>query len=401
MKALAAVSERLGYRVSGSDAKWQGHDKNNIIGKDLVVYTGAIPDDNEELSYAKELGISTMERAEFLSFIAKKFRRTVAVAGCHGKTTTTAIAGEVFAYKNPTVHLGGEYDFRFDGKDEYFIAEACEYRRSFLKLKPDLAIITNIDFDHPDTYADLNDTADAFREFADSCGEVVYNGDDALCRKIIKRGTSYGFSESNDYVIKTFGKGFDVFYRDAYAGTFDFRFAEPFNVKNAAAAIAAGYEEGLCYGDVKEGIARFRGVKRRGEIIKNDGCAVISDYSHHPAEIRERLESLKKEYGAVAVIFQPHTYSRTRALADRFKKAFTAAEETVFTETFAARENHGDDKLIYELAKPYCKCSFVEKSRLPDELEALKKRYPCVVVMGAGDAQEELFARTPDEKPRN
>lgn len=392
MKALSAISSRLGYTVSGSDIKMAGHDKQNITGKDLVVYSGAVPEDNEELSYAKEIGVPVMERAEFLSFIADKFEKTLAVAGCHGKTTTTAMLGEVFSYCNPTMHLGGDYEFGFDGGRRYFITEACEYRRSFLKLSPDIAIITNVDFDHPDTYADIGETAEAFRTFAASSGKIILNGDEAICRKIAANGTTYGFSDSNDYVIKIFGGGFDLFYHDIYAGTFRPRFSEPFNIKNAAAAIVAGYEEGLCYGDIKEGIERFRGVKRRGEIIENDGrCVVLSDYSHHPAEISERIASLKKQYGEVAVIFQPHTFSRTAALGERFKTAFALAAETVFTDTFAAREKQGDDLLILRLAEPYCRCSYVPKKEIYSAFICLRNKYACVAVMGAGDVQELIF----------
>lgn len=142
MRALSGIAARMGATVTGSDLLSGGHDKNNIANKDLVVYSGAIPEDNEELSYARKLGIPVMERAEFLAFTASAFSYTVAVAGCHGKTTVTAMTGEVMSGLRPTVHMGGEYEFGFTpGKatDEksVFITEACEYRRSFLKLRPD------------------------------------------------------------------------------------------------------------------------------------------------------------------------------------------------------------------------------------------------------------------------
>ncbi len=404
MRALSGIAARTGATVTGSDLLSGGHDKNNIANKDLVVYSGAIPEDNEELSYARKLGIPVMERAEFLAFTASAFSYTVAVAGCHGKTTVTAMTGEVMSGLRPTVHMGGEYEFGFTpGKatDEksVFITEACEYRRSFLKLRPDLAVITNIDFDHPDTYRGLSDVAAAFRAFAERCGKVIYNGDDALCRGIAEKGISFGFSEKCDYAVRVIPGGFSLKRRGRDAGEFFPRFCEPFNIKNAAAAVAAGCESGVPYADIKSGIERFSGVKRRGEIIaEEDGCVVMSDYSHHPAEISERLHALKKRYGEVAVIFQPHTYSRTQALADRFKNAFSAADKAVFTQTFAAREKEGDDRLIYELAKNNCDCEYAEKKDLPAIYALLKKRYKCVVIMGAGDIQRFLSDKKRDEQ---
>ena len=141
MKALAAIAVQLGFSVTGSDLVTGGHDKNNITGKDLVVYSGAVPEDNEELAYAKKIGVPTMERSDFLAFVARQFDMCAAVAGCHGKTTVTAMTGETFAVRRPTVHLGGEYAFDFtpglaDGKKEVFITEACEYRRSFFEAAP-------------------------------------------------------------------------------------------------------------------------------------------------------------------------------------------------------------------------------------------------------------------------
>ncbi len=394
MSVLERISARLGEDVSGSDIKTSGHDKKNISGKDLVVYSGAIPESNEELSYARKLGVPVMERSEFLAFISKKFDRVIAVAGCHGKTTTTAMLGEVLATKNPTVHIGGEYDFGFAQKNEYFITEACEYRRSFLHLKPDVAIITNIDFDHPDTYRDISDTEQAFGKFISGCGTVIYNGDDVRLKKLVSGGVSVGFSSDNDYVIRPSSGFFDLFYRDSYSGSFSPHFSEPFNIKNAALAIVAAYRENVCYRDIKTGIERFKGVKRRGEIVSEDEiCTVISDYSHHPAEIKERILSLKKQYGKVAVIFQPHTYSRTIALADRFSTAFSDADEVAFTDTFAAREKSGDDRFIYEICRKNVACSFVPKNLLREKFLRFKQNYPCVALMGAGDFQAELLEK--------
>ena len=394
MSALKKISARLGYDVSGSDLRSGGHDQKNIEGKDLVVFSGAIPDDNVELFHARKLGVPVMERSEFLAFISGFFDKTVAIAGCHGKTTTTAMTGEAFASKNPTVHVGGEYDFGFKQGKELFVTEACEYRRSFLFLKPDVAVITNVDFDHPDTYKDVGEVAEAFSQFVKKSGFTVYNGDDKLLCKIAV-GTSVGWSDDNDYVIRRRKGGFDLFYHEAYAGGYECAFDQPFNIKDAALAAATALEGGVRYRDVQSGIARFKGVKRRGEIVCFDGfCTVVSDYSHHPAEIRERISSLKERYGSVAVIFQPHTYSRTKALLGRFSEAFTEADEVAFTNTFAAREKDGDDHLIYEACKSKATCSFVPLDRLQETFVRLKSGYACVALMGAGDFQAKLSVKT-------
>lgn len=402
MKALAAIAVQLGFSVTGSDLVTGGHDKNNITGKDLVVYSGAVPEDNEELAYAKKIGVPTMERSDFLAFVARQFDMCAAVAGCHGKTTVTAMTGETFAVRRPTVHLGGEYAFDFtpglaDGKKEVFITEACEYRRSFLKLRPDIAIITNIDFDHPDTYKDVRDVTAAFMAFVSCAGTVIYSGDDAICAKMMKRGISYGFSERCDYVVHPRANGFELTYRGHPAGEFFPRFSEPFNIKNAAAAIAAAYTAGIDYKDIKRGIERFCGVKRRGEIVlRTEKCVVVSDYSHHPAEISERIAALKRQYKKLAVIFQPHTYSRTKALAGRFATAFSAADKVIFTDTFAAREKTGDDKLIYRLSKDSCDCVFVDEKDLFEEFLRLTNSFDCVALMGAGDMQKKIVGRYRD-----
>lgn len=396
MSVLSAIAENEGNTVSGSDRTLFGHDKSNIEGKDLVVYSGAIGDDNEELAYARQIGVPAMERADFLAFIAAKYKTVIAVAGCHGKTTTTAILSEVFSSVNPTVHIGGEYTNSFIGGKEYFITEACEYRRSFLHLYPDISVITNIDFDHPDTYKDICDVEEAFDRFGKQSKTVIYNGDDLRCKKLYHdKGVSYGFDSDNDYVVRKYGENsFDLFYREYFMGSYKIAAPGKFNIMNAAAAAVAGFSCGLCFKDIEKGIRAFRGVKRRGEIIeKNGNCVLMSDYSHHPTEIEARIEELKELYGKIAVVFQPHTYSRTVALADRFSNAFDKADYVAVTETFAAREKKGDDLYIRDLIKSRRPCEFVLKKDINGLVDKLKTEYPCVVVMGAGDIQSLLITR--------
>ncbi len=397
MRVLSAIAESEGDTVSGSDCALDGHNKDNILNKDLVVYSGAVPEDNEELVYARRIGVPVMERADFLSYVADRYETVVAVAGCHGKTTTAAMLGEIFSFYKPTVHIGGEYSNDFIGDKKYFITEACEYRRGFLRLNPDVAVITNIDFDHPDTYKDINDVENAFDCFGNRAKTIVYNGDDPHCKKLyLGKGTSYGFDSDNDYVIRKYGTGwFDLFYRDLFMGSYNIAAYGKFNIANAAAAAVTAFECGLCYKDIERGIRAFRGVKRRGEIIEaTEKYVLVSDYSHHPAEIEARIEELKERYGNVAVIFQPHTYSRTIALADRFAKAFDKADYVAVTQTYAAREGKGDDFYIEKLIRSRRLCEFVPKNEIACLVNKLKAEYPCVAVMGAGDAQSLAFTRS-------
>lgn len=393
MKALAEITASKGHLVSGSDIRLSGHDKRNIEGCDLVVFSGAIGEDNEELSFSRRYGIPVMERSEYLARLSMDYKRVIAVSGCHGKTTTTAMLGEVFASKNPTLHVGGDCGLKTVGKHEYFITEACEYRRSFLRLSPSVGVVTNIEFDHPDTYADEQEVVEAFKKFGQSCRTLIYNGDDRNCRRAFGGdGITFGFGDDNMFVAKPWGENkFDVFYCDLYMGTYTLSALGRHNIYNALGAIATGFTEGMGYREIEQGISRFKGVKRRGEVIGRVGaCDVISDYAHHPTEITASISALKCKYGKVAVIFQPHTYTRTLAMPEQFMLSFENADFLAITNTFGAREREGDDRFLCKVVEKVRQCEFVAKEKINEKINLLARDYDCVALLGAGDFQESV-----------
>ena len=221
MKTLMRIAESKGHLVSGSDIRLRGHDKRNIEGCNLVVFSGAIGEDNEELSFSRRYGIPVMERSEYLARLSKEYLRVIAVSGCHGKTTTTAMLGEIFSERKPTLHVGGECGLPCVGLSEYFITEACEYRRGFLRLAPSVGLVTNVEFDHPDTYENEDAVVEAFRTFGKCCKTLIYNGDDENCRRAYGgEGITYGLGDDNHFVARPWGNSaenkFDVFYLDLY-----------------------------------------------------------------------------------------------------------------------------------------------------------------------------------------
>jgi len=388
MRALSAIAASHGHLVSGSDERGGGHNKRNIEGCDLVVYSGAIGLDNEELSFSRRYGIPTMERSDFLALIARKYKRVIAVCGCHGKTTTTAMTREAFASKKPTLHLGGDYDCEIIGKREYFITEACEYRKSFLALRPSLGVVTNIDFDHPDTYGSFAEVKQAFSLFGENCHSLIYNGDDQNARSVYgDKGESFGFSDNNDFVAKKRGKSsFDLFYHGYFIGDYTLSVEGDYNLYNALGAASAGFIEGIPHGEIAKGLYSFKGVKGRNELLGKIGkCDIISDYAHHPTEIAAFIKWAKEKYGRLLVVFQPHTYSRTEALKDKFSEAFSLADKVMVTRTFAAREKGGLE--LYEVLE---NAERVELDELCGRITAVANEYDCVALLGAGSMQLQI-----------
>lgn len=350
MKRLREITEKLGHETSGSDLTNGGHRAENVKGSDMAVYTSAVPIGNEELVYARANGIPVVERAEYLGAIAASFEKTIAVAGTHGKTTTTGMLKEIFASRYPCVHIGGELKDKPDiEKSEYFITEACEYKRSFLWLNPHIGIVLNAELDHTDYYKDLFSVRTAFGEFAQKCRTVLYNGDDEGLRKAIKseHALSFGFSERNDFraVAAAADKdsvwSFNVSASGLNLGRITLAVKGRHNVYNALAAASAALTEGLALSEIEEGLKAFTGVKRRMEYLGEvKGAAVYTDYAHHPTEIRALIQSLKSDKRLI-MVFEPHTYSRTLDLFDEFVKCFDGADEVIFAPVYGARETGG------------------------------------------------------------
>lgn len=348
MRTLKRITARLGHETSGSDLAAGGHDPKNVEGADLVVFTGAIGADNPELKAARENGIPTIERSEYLAAIAASFGRVIAIAGSHGKTTTTALTAAATASLNPTLHIGGDYETSGDG-DEYFITEACEFRRSFLALEPDVGVILNADLDHTDCYKTEREAVEAFLTFGRQCRKLYVNGDDPrLINPDHPDLTTFGLGENCD--VRAAGLcadehnrySFSLFYSGVNMGRLYPNLVGRHNVYNALAAAAVALGEGVSMSEIARSFANFGGVGRRMETLGSArGATIIADYAHHPTEIRALISALKRR-GRLIVVFEPHTYSRTRDLFDKFRTCFCGADEVVFLPVFAAREKTGE-----------------------------------------------------------
>ena len=397
MRALSGIAARMGATVTGSDLLSGGHDKNNIANKDLVVYSGAIPEDNEELSYTRKLGIPVMERAEFLAFTASAFSYTVAVAGCHGKTTVTAMTGEVMSGLRPTVHMGGEYEFGFtpgkatDGKS-VFITEACEYRANFLQLRPETAVILNTDADHLECYAGSAALAEAYERFARGAKQCILCGDDPAAARI-PAVLTFGLSErcavSAANLRRNGGRySFTLRLRGQPCGRVRLRAFGRHNVYNALAAASAAFLCGFPAELVVRGLQEFRGVRRRFEPLgRFCGADCIADYAHHPREIEAAMEAVRvRKGGRLIVVFQPHTYSRTRLLFEDFVRVLSRAEHLVVYKTFPAREYFDAAGSALTLSQSLPRSLYIETPReLEIYLRCSLRPGDAVLFLGAGD----------------
>ncbi len=424
VSALARLSMDLGMTVSGSDVVTTiclynlqregvgihiGHLDSNIPeGCDLVVYSGAVDKRNIELVTARKLGIPTMERSEYLALLASRYDNVIAVSGSHGKTSTTAMIGHIFAVAklNPTVHLGGtSLNFgalRLGGKG-VFVTEACEYRESMGTLNPNTTVITNIDNDHLDYYKTKKNLISAFQRLDHKTKDNVVVGSERLLRwkyrtnNLVSAGLNakqdvYAYDitqKDNGYVFKisAYGKSLGKFRLNQYG---------KHNVRNAVFAISVALLYGISHRTIKKALKTYKGVERRYERVSTFGSIpIISDYAHHPTEIDSSLRGLKSHFNNILVVFQPHTYSRTKILLDQFAKCFADAKTVIIYPTYPARERYdasGDEKTLYN--------AITNKDKyLAEDTQAVRdivcecsrhKKYDCIVLMGAGDMPQLL-----------
>ncbi|HEV7219438.1 MAG TPA: UDP-N-acetylmuramate--L-alanine ligase [Terriglobales bacterium] len=392
MSGIAEVLLNLGYKVSGSDLKvsavterlaslgaivFEGHRAENIAGAEVVVASSAISAENPELAEARQLHIPVIQRAEMLAELMR-LKYGIAIAGMHGKTTTTSMVAAVLAAGglDPTVVVGGRIDAMGSnarlGKSQYLVAEADESDRSFLKLSPILSVITNIDREHMDCYRNMRDVKRAFLDFSDRVpfyGTVVACNDDAVLRGIIpqirRRVVTYGLRRGSDFKIKILDgemgappvlpggdarpsidgdyptSHFTVAYKDQKLGEFRLHVPGLHNVLNATAAIAVGVGLDINIEHIRSGIENFRGVDRRFQLRgKVAGISVVDDYGHHPTEIRATLAAARQcNYGKIHVVFQPHRYTRTQLLMEEFATAFKDCDSLFLLDIYPASEN--------------------------------------------------------------
>ncbi|SEF57682.1 UDP-N-acetylmuramate--L-alanine ligase [Eubacterium ruminantium] len=376
MSGLAEILMKEHFTVSGSDMKESditkmlsqggcsikiGQVKENISDDiDVVVYTAAIREDNEEYKEVKRRGLPMLSRAQLLGQIMAFYKYSVAVAGTHGKTTTTAMMTSILmqAEKDPTVSIGGMLEqiggnIRV-GSSDYFVTEACEYTNSYHSFEPFISIILNIDNDHLDFFKNLDNIIESFRVFATKTkknGTVIINGDMDCVDKVISgldcRVIKFGKKDTNDLVMKEFTLdevGRPVFTVEAEGkilGTFKLNVTGEHNAMNALAVIAASMELGIPVESIKEGLAVCKSAGRRFEYkgVTEKGAIVIDDYAHHPTEIAATLKvasEIKKK--DLWVAFQPHTYSRTKAHLEHFAEALSVADHVLLADIYAARE---------------------------------------------------------------
>ena len=413
MSSLAQIMHDLGHEVQGSDIesyvftevalrnkgiKILPFDANNITKEMVVIQGNAVPDNHEEIVRAHELKLDIIKYHDFLGHVINQYT-SVAVTGAHGKTSTTGLLSHVMNGDKKTSFLIGDGTGMGLPGSDYFAFEACEYRRHFLSYHPDYAIMTNIDFDHPDYFKNIDDVYDAFQHMALNVKKgIIAWGDDEYLRKLDVDIPVYyyGFKETDDIYAKNIqitekGTQFDVYIK----GEFYDQFLSPqygnHNILNALAVIAISYLENMNVENIKEALITFGGVKRRFNETKVSNQVLVDDYAHHPREISATIETARKKYTKkdVVAVFQPHTFSRTQAFLNEFAESLSKADQVFLCEIFGSiRENTGD-LTIEDLINR------IDGSTLIDEnsIDVLEKFDNAVILfMGAGDIQKLLKA---------
>ena len=440
MSAIAETLHNWGFEVTGSDLAHSeitdklnkhnikttiGHDLTNSKLADLIIYSAAIKEDDPEMKIAKENNIPLVTRGEFVGLLTKKYEETICIAGTHGKTTTTSMVSICFlnAKKDPTIEVGAilkniDGNYRI-GNSKYFILESCEYNGNFLKFFPNTSIILNIDNDHLDYYKTFENVVKAFQDFAlllEPEGLLVTNADDKNCfnlKNIVKsKFISYGIENPlADFIAKNINfdnngfPSFDVYKKENFFMHIELSVAGKHNILNALACIAVCDYYNIDTKTIAKSLKEFTGAERRLEFRgkfapKNSTKASVSvfdDYGHHPTEIKATAEAIsEKSFNESWVIFQPHTYSRTKTHLDAFAEVLTKFDHIVLVDIYAAREKNTigiTSKALEEKIKELGK----EALYIPDFDEVIKyikenvKENDLVLTLGAGTITDISF----------
>jgi UDP-N-acetylmuramate--alanine ligase len=439
MSGIAELLLNLGYTVSGSDLQaseltarlarlggtvFRGHARDHIAGADVIVTSSAVRRDNPEVLAAREASIPVIPRAEMLAELMR-LKYSIAVAGAHGKTTTTSIVASVLAAGglDPTVVIGGKLrgvdTNAVLGRGNYIVAEADESDGSFLKMAPSIGVVTNIDREHLDFYRDLDDIVAAFGSFLDRIpfyGLAVLCLDNesvqALIPRVHKRFTTYGLSNQADWQARRVAcEGltcrYDLYHRGEALGPVRLGLPGVHNVLNSLASVAVGHELGIDLEVIRSSLAGLEGVRRRLEIKgEKAGVTVIDDYAHHPTEIKTTLESVKESWQGrrKVIVFQPHRYTRTQALFDDFTRAFYQTDVLVLLPIYAASEDpipEVNHHLLCEGIRAHGHKQVLCARDAEDALERLAglvRAGDIVLTLGAGDVWklgERLLGRLP------
>ena len=400
-------------RLAGLGAKILfGHDPAHLSDVDLVVISSAVDDSNPEVAAARERGIPVIRRAQMLGQIMR-LKQGIAIAGTHGKTTTTSLVGMILteAGFDPTIVVGGRVRILGTnarlGRGDFLVAEADEYDRSFLELTPDVAVITNVEADHLDCYRDLSDIIDAFVLFANRVpfyGAVIACLDDpgvgAVLPRVEKRVVTYGESpqahlRARNIALEASGTRFEAWDSEGgLLGEVHLPLPGRHNVANALAAIAVGRELLVPFPEIARALAGFTGVVRRFEKKgERGGVLVVDDYAHHPTELSATLSAARQVYPErrLVALFQPHLYSRTRDFAADFGRALLGADVAVVTDVYPSREKPlpgVTGQLVVQAAKEAGHRNLIyiaDKKKVSERLERLLKPGDLLLTMGAGD----------------
>lgn len=413
MSALAFFVLREGAIISGSDTQQNektrlltkngarvffGHKKENVLGAEIVVFNGAIGNENEELKEARKQNLTILRREELLAEISSEYKTQIAVSGTHGKSTTTAMTACVLSGLNPTVHnganiLGANNNFIFGGK-EIFLTEACEYKKSFLSLNPDIVVITNIDADHLDCYKDLSEIKKTFQFFADKASLLIKSNDDINSREIKSKNIlTFGIHKLSDVMAENInfaqnGMSFDLVYKNGRENVFLNCFGKH-NIYNALTAAAVGISQGVNLNEIAQNLKNYKGIEGRfqkiGEFLNRP---IIYDYAHHPTEIKTTIEMAKLTFKKPFFVFQPHTFSRTLALFDEFVAVLKPLSCALF-ETYSAREKPIKNGKASDLAHQVHKKYFKNIENLKNFLQ--KTAFDAIILVGAGDLQNRFL----------
>lgn len=423
MSALAKLLKKDGHYVAGSDAVessntkelsalgitvYIGHESKNLEQENVnyLVLNGAIADDNPELLLAKQRKIKIIYRETLLAQIAQQYQNLVAIAGCHGKSSTTAMTGLIFRLsgQRPTIHNGVQDNLYF-GDRKWFISEACEFRKSFLKLKPHIAIITNVDADHLDCYRNLDEIKSCFSQFAGQSDILIKNAEDLNSIQLHGRQKTVTFGlkvgdvhATNIRLLDGGGYSFEIVINPKVFGTFYslpcFRIYVPgiHNVLNALGAITCGL---VCHIDmisIQNSLARYRGIARRFEQFAKIGSTpIILDYAHHPREIATTIETAQNLYHKYLLVFQPHTYTRTISLWSDFIDALGRVPNLVLYKTFAARGKTIVGGRALDLSRELNVKYITNPKTLANYLHKQASNYDAIILCGAGDVVSGQF----------
>lgn len=373
MSGIAELLLNLGFDISGSDISnnenverlkklgvmiFHGHNPENIKGCNVLVYSSAVSLDNSEIIRAKQMGLPVIKRAEMLGELINLKETSIAISGTHGKTTTSSMIGSMLTYagKEPTLVVGGLVQNLNSnsklGEGQIIVVEADEFDRSFLSLKPTIAIVNNIELEHTDCYKDLNDLENSFLQFCQSVpfyGSVLLNIDSFsiknILHKIERPVTTYGMSRdaafrAKELEFKENKSTYSLFRAEENLGKIHLNVPGEHNIMNSLGAVALGFELGLSFNSIKNGLLDYKGVRRRFDIKgSHNDVMVVDDYAHHPTEVSTTIEAAKKGWNRkLIVVFQPHLYTRTKEFYKEFAKSLEKADFIIITSIYPSRE---------------------------------------------------------------